>query len=804
MSTRILLTILSVVWFSLASAQEGRGYQLCTNAEKAYKIGRIDEARQMLNVNLDTFSVRTKVEALRVLTLCCIAQDCMTEAESYALRLIESSPYYTPGISDPMRFIDMIERLKAGRSNTITTASQQAESIEETPVPVTLITEDMIKASGAKTLSDLLVMYVPGMTKVEGLESNVAMHGVYSYTQEKILIMLNGHRLNSRTTNSEQPDFRTSLEKIKQIEVLRGPASSLYGNVALTAVVNIITKTGSEADGIKVSAGIGNNKTYLADILMGKSYYGIDFLVWASIYSSQGEKRSVSPGDREFYGRVPTPGYMYIEGYNRKPSYDIGVTAKWKNFSFLFNTQSSKRVPAYSNLVHIGPYSYDKYRKINGATPGHSRDNTHLELSYEKSWDKWSAKIQAYVDMESCTNYDVCGDTILPGNRYLPARPGEVLEPSLAPVGMCENGLYQVQSWNDYTYGGIVQSNYAFQKKRLKGSVLFGTQFENYTMSNSTFLMGDRFNRVLLTFSDENQTLKSGSEWYLSAFAQLKLSLGERFIFNGGIRYDFKHRYNNNNLSEFSPRLSLIYKISPYNNVKLSYSRSFVDAPYLYRASTLNMYKGGDQLEAEKMDAIQLSYSHDFARVYLKYDCSVYYNSLINNIYFIVTPQDIMHNAGSLKVLGVENVLSFKKKRWYAQMNLSYQRVLGIDKYLVTNSHINGVPDFKLTALAQYRLLDKKNWKMHIKANVMYQTKQYAPLDGTYIYINDERINEPLNQLNGYAVLNAGLDCAYKRLRGEANFYNVLNSDYLQGGSFVVPIPQQRFNFLFKLAYTFL
>ena len=81
--------------------------------------------------------------------------------------------------------------------------------------------------------------------------------------------------------------------------------------------------------------------------------------------------------------------------------------------------------------------------------------------------------------------------------------------------------------------------------------------------------MGDRFNRVLLTFSDENQTLKSGSEWYLSAFAQLKLSLGERFIFNGGIRYDFKHRYNNNNLSEFSPRLSLIYKISPYNNVKL-------------------------------------------------------------------------------------------------------------------------------------------------------------------------------------------------------------------------------------------
>jgi iron complex outermembrane receptor protein len=48
------------------------------------------------------------------------------------------------------------------------------------------------------------------------------------------------------------------LDKLKQIEVLRGPASSLYGGVALTAVVNLITKQGIDVDGIKIRAGIGN------------------------------------------------------------------------------------------------------------------------------------------------------------------------------------------------------------------------------------------------------------------------------------------------------------------------------------------------------------------------------------------------------------------------------------------------------------------------------------------------------------------------------------------------------------------
>ena len=799
---RILIAIIMTVVQVCAMAQTTADVELCLKAEEAYRIGRLDEAVGLLEANIGVLTNRTRETAYRLLTLCYMEKDQDGKAQAYAELLLKENPYFTVNLSDPLRFADMIENMKRGKGATITTASQQAESIEEAPVPVTLITEDMIKDSGAKTLSDLLVMFVPGMSKVEGLEANVAMHGVYSSTQEKILIMLDGHRLNSRTTNSEQPDYRTSLDKIKQIEVLRGPASSLYGNVALTAVVNIITKSGADVDGIKFSTGVGKNETYLADILIGKSSFGIDLMGWASVYSSKGERRDVQPGDNEFYGRILTPGYMYLDGYNHKPSYDIGFIAKWNNFKFFYNTQSSKRVIPYSNLVHYALYSYDKYRKVFGATPGHTRDNQHIELSYEKMWQKWSAKIQTYVDIESCSNNDVCGDTILEDSRYLPQYPNEVISSDIVAGGnVCDYGLYQVQAWNDYTYGALLQSTYSFQKKAYEGSLLFGAQFENYTMKDNTMICGDHFDRIVITLSDDNKSILTENETYLSAFSQLKMSYKKRFIFNGGLRFDYKKRYNNT-LRELSPRLSLIYKISNQSSLKLGYAHSFVDAPYFYRATLIQTYRGGNLLEAEKMDAVQLNYTHNFKSLSLYYDCNVYYNSLTNNIFFDYT-QYLYINSGWLKVWGIENVLTYDRKRWYLQMNMIYQRVLESENYMVTNSQITGVPDFKLNIIGRYRLISKDKWHINLRANVQALTKQYSPLSLPTVFIGENNVLNPEYQIDGRVIVNSGIDCQYSKIKASVDFYNMLNKDYYQGGSFILPIPQQKFNFLAKVSYVF-
>lgn len=799
----IYLLMLCLPYRALAQ-EEGDFRQLYLQAEEAYNIGRFDASIGLLEKNVTHFHGALRESAYRLLALCYLNKDNTTEAEQYVSLLLKVNPYYNVTIHDPLRFADIVERFKKGESMTITTASQQAESVEEAPVPVTVITEQMIKDSGAKTLADLLTLYVPGVTLVEGTEMNVAMHGVYSSSQEKILILLDGHRLNSRATNSEAPDFRTSLEKVQQIEVLRGPASSLYGNVALTAVVNIITKKGFQVDGAEVSVGGGSHHTYRADLLLGKGSFDFDFMGWASVYASEGEKRDISPDDEAFYGKVLRPGSLYIGGYNHKPAYDLGFTARWKDVNVLFNTQYAKKVTSYVSVRFPSLYDYDRYRMINGSKPGHARQATHGEINYEKAGDKWAGKVSAFVDMESCSNYDVAADTLLEADRYLPVGPGEILDDQIKE-GMGENGVYQVQAWNDYAYGGTAQAIYHFQTEKWKGNLLFGAQIENYTMKDNTMLIGDRYDRIIITYSDANRSILLGSELNASVFTQLKASIGKNLIFNGGIRYDYKHRYNGKRLNECSPRLSFIYYLNANSHLKLGYSRSFVDAPFFYRATTIATYQGGSKLEAELMNAIQFSFDQDLKAKGLRYEVNFYLNALKNIVCYGAPNEagDLMSNAGSLKVCGVEGAISYRKAKWYATMNLSYQYLINSTNYMVTGSHINAVPDFLLNCLCAYQVLKRKEHGLKVRGNLSFQTGQYAPLISNQIYVGDQIIHDPEYGLGARAIVNAGLDYQYKRAMASLNIYNLFNTAYYQGGNTLVPQPQLGRNFMLTLSYLF-
>ena len=260
MKTRLYLIIL-IMWLTAlsASAQENTARQIYNQAEGEYAIGRIEQALDILQSNIQDFTGNTQQSAYRLMALCWLGLDQEEKAETWTRSLLSQDPYYTASSQDPQRFIDMVERIKGGLTAKITTASSQEETIAEVPVPTTLITEEMIRNCGARNLQEVLATYVPGMHIIDSNDGiNIAMHGVYSNGQEKILIMLNGHRLNSYSTNVASPDFSISLQKLKQIEVLRGPASSLYGGVALTAVVNLITKQGADVDGIEVKAGAGS------------------------------------------------------------------------------------------------------------------------------------------------------------------------------------------------------------------------------------------------------------------------------------------------------------------------------------------------------------------------------------------------------------------------------------------------------------------------------------------------------------------------------------------------------------------
>ena len=341
-----ILAVCMMLMPLMASAQEKQDLrQIYTKAEEAYQIGQLDQTIELLENSLNDFTGNLRQSALRLISISYLALDDKDTSEKYARQLLSLNPYYT-SVQDPIRFEDMIAQLKTGRGSMITTASSQAESINEAPVPVTVITREMIdQLSNNKSIGQILAAYVPGLCEVSAYSiSNVAMHGVYTSSQEKILVMENGHRLNMRSTNNGKLDYAISTEKIDHIEVLRGPASSLYGNVALTAVVNIITKNGREVNGVKGKYGYGSYGTHRADFIAGTTLLDADVMAWASLYTSQGKKIDV-PALSD-HSMTKHDGYTYIDGYREKPSYDIGCTLNYKDFNFMINLKNGKQVQA--------------------------------------------------------------------------------------------------------------------------------------------------------------------------------------------------------------------------------------------------------------------------------------------------------------------------------------------------------------------------------------------------------------------------------------------------------------------------
>ena len=156
-ATMLLST--STVW----SQSNNEMRQVYAEAESAYQLGQIEQAINILQQNYKSFQGNAKQNALRLLSLCHLALDNFEESERYASMLLDINPYYMSTM-DPIRFEDMVNLLKSGRSATITTASSQAESINEAPVPVTVITREMIdRLSNNKSIGHILAAYVPGM-----------------------------------------------------------------------------------------------------------------------------------------------------------------------------------------------------------------------------------------------------------------------------------------------------------------------------------------------------------------------------------------------------------------------------------------------------------------------------------------------------------------------------------------------------------------------------------------------------------------------------------------------------------------
>ena len=141
----------------------------------------------------------------------------------------------------------------------VVSASKSDTALVDAPATMSLVTGKQLESSPAQNYGDLL-RAVPGANVIQTSARDVnvtSRHGTSTLSNSQ-LVLLDDRSIYMDFFGIILWDFLPSnLSDIKQIEVIRGPASAVWGANALTGVVNVITKTPREAPGTTVSFSAG-------------------------------------------------------------------------------------------------------------------------------------------------------------------------------------------------------------------------------------------------------------------------------------------------------------------------------------------------------------------------------------------------------------------------------------------------------------------------------------------------------------------------------------------------------------------
>tara|TARA_B100000927_G_scaffold218138_1_gene178289 strand:- start:10975 stop:13056 length:2082 start_codon:yes stop_codon:yes gene_type:complete len=121
----------------------------------------------------------------------------------------------------------------------IISATRTPRELSSLPLPVTLVDQEIISSSGVVRLDEILIEQtgVNIVADESGFEG-IQMQGISS---DYILILIDGVPLIGRKAGNFDLS-RMAIGNIKQIEIVKGPSSSLFGSEALGGVINIITE----------------------------------------------------------------------------------------------------------------------------------------------------------------------------------------------------------------------------------------------------------------------------------------------------------------------------------------------------------------------------------------------------------------------------------------------------------------------------------------------------------------------------------------------------------------------------------
>lgn len=143
----------------------------------------------------------------------------------------------------------------------VTTVSKHAEKLSAAPAAVFVLTTDDLRRSAALNLPEALRL-IPGLqvARVGAHDWAISARGFGDVFANKLLVLRDGRSLYTPLFSGVFWDMQdTMLEDIERIEVVRGPGATLWGANAVNGVINVLSKSAAETQGLLTAAAAGSD-----------------------------------------------------------------------------------------------------------------------------------------------------------------------------------------------------------------------------------------------------------------------------------------------------------------------------------------------------------------------------------------------------------------------------------------------------------------------------------------------------------------------------------------------------------------
>lgn len=418
----------------------------------------------------------------------------------------------------------------------IVTASKFAQNVSEAPSSVTVVTADDIRMYGFRTLADI-------MRSMRGVY--VAYDRNYSYIgtrgsgrpgdyNTRVLLLIDGQRLND-STYGQAPvgtEFPIDMELIERVEYVPGPGSAIYGSNAFFGVINIITKKARALAGITVGAEVASYRTHKASFIAAKRFeHGGEGLVSVSDSDSGGIDR-------------------YFPEYD-DPASNHGVAAG-------LDSDRSKRLFAKYSLGELTLTGFigKRVKGIPTASFGQQFNDprSHTTDRYYSATAAVQHALSRTLDLSADVNF----------TRYLYSADYAYTAGA--------SGLNRDQAGSDAMTADLRLLSRFIPNHKL----IYGLEAYDGTSRQHNFDLAPYASLL------DAEHRKRG----FAVYVQDEIRLGDQLILNAGVRHDQDANGGNSN----SPRLGLIYKLTPDVTTKYLYGTAFRSASayenYYYLSDT--------------------------------------------------------------------------------------------------------------------------------------------------------------------------------------------------------------------------